>query len=524
MKKYLIVFIFMFFGFQLSAQQLKSVAQVVQQSKQVGGSFTDVSGLIEVRDSRPELPEIIDPSKISVFQYQYQNFKEEVVQKSLKTLSISIPLAVGNTVVAEVVEVPESFYLYEVKTPSGTVHQTNSEARYYRGVIREHFQESVVALSFFENEMRGIISVSGHGTYTIGKLKNSPLHIIYEDSNATKTVQYRCETKEDSVGLPYDSNHLFQSNRNSTAAKCIQIYFETEFDIFQHYGSVTGVENYVVGLFNEVATLYQNEDITIEISEIMVWDVVDPYVGTNTESNLAQFQNEISGFNGDLGQLLTFRSMGGRAAGFQGLCNANQDESLSVSGNLETTFPNVPAYSWSVEVVAHEFGHLFGSRHTHACVWNGNNTGIDSCSPFGMEGGCDPPGIPSAGGTIMSYCHLATFIDFNLGFGPQPGNLIRNNIDNASCLDYCCDPTVLPGMTLTSNCDNENFSVSGVADQQGSEGHWWGLYETTVQGSTSGTDTIDGDPDTNDIDPSSSCSMGVYCTIRKFRPEQTLLY
>ena len=38
----------------------------------------------------------------------------------------------------------------------------------------------------------------------------------------------------------------------------------------------------------------------------------------------------------------------------------------------------------------------------------------------------------------MSYCDLRPVgINFNEGFGPQPGDLIRNTIDNATCLDQC---------------------------------------------------------------------------------------
>jgi hypothetical protein len=105
--------------------------------------------------------------------------------------------------------------------------------------------------------------------------------------------------------------------------------------------------------------------------------------------------------------------------------------------NSYETFPN---YSWSVFVVAHEFGHLFGSRHTHACVWNGNNTAIDGCGVC-MESpdpdadpitcnNCPRLGVPQNGGTIMSYCHLSgnPGINFNLGFGLQPGNVIRNSV------------------------------------------------------------------------------------------------
>ena len=88
-------------------------------------------------------------------------------------------------------------------------------------------------------------------------------------------------------------------------------------------------------------------------------------------------------------------------------------------------------------VVTHEMGHLIGSRHTHACVWNGNNTAIDGCEGQ-TEGSCSLPGYPSGGGTIMSYCHLQSVgINFNNGFGTQPGNVIRNTVANANCLTPC---------------------------------------------------------------------------------------
>jgi len=82
-------------------------------------------------------------------------------------------------------------------------------------------------------------------------------------------------------------------------------------------------------------------------------------------------------------------------------------------------------------------GHNFGSQHTHACVWNNNSTAIDGC--YATEGGCSSSvGIPSGGGTIMSYCHLTSAgVNLSKGFGTQPGNLIRNRAYNGNCLTNC---------------------------------------------------------------------------------------
>jgi hypothetical protein len=64
----------------------------------------------------------------------------------------------------------------------------------------------------------------------------------------------------------------------------------------------------------------------------------------------------------------------------------------------------------------------------------------------------------------MSYCHLdgRPGINFNLGFGPQPGDAIRNRVLNASCLQVCNTPVnmidqIVTGAVLTINsCDDIN--------------------------------------------------------------------
>src|SRR5690606_21482823 len=100
----------------------------------------------------------------------------------------------------------------------------------------------------------------------------------------------------------------------------------------------------------------------------------------------------------------------------------------------------------------HEMGHNLGSPHTHACAWNGNNTAIDGCGPTAgySEGSCPMAPLPTNGGTIMSYCHLVSGvgINFNNGFGPQPGDLIRDKYNTATCNTGTCSPPACVSMTL----------------------------------------------------------------------------
>jgi len=392
-------------------------------------------------------------------------YNDQVIQRDSEYISINIPLGNRNNISLDLIQVSNSFYDYRIVTSRGETLGANQDNKHYRGVINGD-PDSLVAISFFEGDVSGIIS-NRTGTYNISKVDGQDLFILFKGKDLTRQNDFECGTEFDDFG-GYDEAETSTSGLPTN--KCVGLYFETEYDIFQNKGSVANVENYVTALFNQVATIYQNENITTYISEIKVWNTVDPYDGVLLSPSSAnypeddilyQFQQETNGFNGDLGQLLTMRGIGGgRAAGFNGICNSNSDLSLSVSGNLNSTTVSFPTYSWNVMVITHEFGHLFGSRHTHACVWNGNSTAIDGCSGF-TEGGCSTPGNPSDGGTIMSYCHISVGINFNLGFGPQPGNVIRNNVGNGSCLEDCDDCQADLNI-------NENV-VSGDTDHQQAE-------------------------------------------------------
>ena len=361
----------------------------------------------------------------------------------------------------ELIEVPASFYDYEVMTSNGEKFPANKDIKHYRGIVKD-IENSLVAITFYKDEMIGLVSTD-EGNFNIVKDYQSGKHLFYNERNLKEKSDMICGTIDDPF-LSYEPEVLFKqrsilSEKASVAQarainKEVRFYVETEYDIYQTRGSISSVEAYIVGLFNQVAVLYQNEDILTNVASIHIWTVNDPYTGTNTSSLLSQFQRTRTSIIGDLGILLTFRDIGGgEAAGFNGLCSST-DQKLSVAMlyNNEIIGSN---YSWSVYVITHELGHLFGSRHTHACVWNGNNTAIDGCAgytessdPNGSFGNCPVPPIPPSG-TMMSYCHLYSILNFNLGFGSQPGNVIRNNVTNANCLYPCNSPINFTNQTVT---------------------------------------------------------------------------
>ena len=157
----------------------------------------------------------------------------------------------------------------------------------------------------------------------------------------------------------------------------------------------------MTGWFNQVATLYANENINLRLSGLFLWDVPSPYTGSDYNM-LTQFGAQRQTIKGDIGQLVSYKGRGG-IAWLNGVCSSSTRFKLSFGSALKS-FQNVPAFSWNVMVMAHELGHILGSQHTHACVWNGNSTALDGCAGV-TEGGCALPPLPPNGGTIMSYCH-----------------------------------------------------------------------------------------------------------------------
>lgn len=352
-------------------------------------------------------------------------------------------------------ELEEEIIDYVIKTSDGQKISSNNNIKHYRGIVKDN-PNSLVSLTFGEDETLGLI-ITDEGNFNLSLTEQLNEYILYDDNNLKRKLDFTCGTDDDS-SIQYDAVVLRQKlktsiNSNNLTSKTVRLYLETEFDIFQTRGSISSVETFIAGMYNQVALLYQNENIITALTELFIWNTQDPYTSTSTNGLLNQFQTQRTFFNGDLGQLLTFRNIGGgQAAGFSGLCNINTSQKLAVS-MLYNTFLNAPIYSWSVYVITHEFGHLFGSRHTHACAWNGNNTAIDGCAGV-TEGGCPTPSIPSNGGTIMSYCHLLSVgINFNIGFGLQPGNIIRNSVNNANCLLSINGPNLI--------CDQATYTLGG---------------------------------------------------------------
>jgi hypothetical protein len=359
---------------------------------------------------------------------------------------------------------------------------------YYFGVVK-NMPGTCVGISFFANDIIGMIAMP-EGNIVIGKsnVKNalSEEYIIYNDKYLKIENTSRCGADDDRLKTLIPKYDTKKAVRTITT-NCVKFYVECDYKTYQDFGnSVVSTTNFATGLFNLVSTLYLNDSVSTAVQQVNVWTVTDPYAADmNTYDALVSFSTQMQGgFNGDLAHLLSKRSLGGGIAWLDVLCDAAYYRS-AVSASLSANLTPLPTYSWNTMVVTHEAGHNMASPHTHACAWNGNNTRIDNCAGNYdiqyQEGNCNSfPPNPVGGGTIMSYCHLQNVgINLSLGFGPQPGALIRSRVNSGPCLSECV------------NC-NGGITITGVFSDTLTESNTW--IKSSGQTTISGTAKVKLDP------------------------------
>jgi hypothetical protein len=373
--------------------------------------------------------------------------------------------------------------LYRVEITAENFHvDTNKEqslpyhaGAYYRGIVKGD-DASIASFNFFDKEVNGIISCSRFNNLVVGRLTtkdNLSDYIIYSDSKLTKANDFTCGVADTQKPAP---EHSTEKTFGIQSQHCVTLYFEVDYDLFLlNNSSVAQTNNWVFSMFNNVQTLYDNDGITVAIKSIFVWTEPDPYFGDSSSDYLFQFYQARPYFDGDLGQLLGVDEggLGGVAIDIAGICS---DENVSYS-DVNFEFMDVPVFSWTVEVVTHELGHLMGSPHTHGCYWNGNNTAIDGCGTSAgyVEGNCDQGPIPfGAQGTIMSYCHLVEGVGINFanGFGPQPAARILQHVASSGCLSSDCINTCINSVVAFDVSQNTQTAITVNWTDAGDVAQW----------------------------------------------------
>lgn len=391
----------------------------------------------------------------------------ETQQKSF--LQISVPIAGNKMMELELVPYTVFAPSFKIRNAAGQPLPWDADGRFFHGIIKGD-EHSVASVSIINGEISGVIS-SRKGNFNLVKEATSSNYLFFHEQDLKKQPTLNCFTQE--VPLSAMERELLKSSDVITNIACgsVEIYIEADHQLYLDQGSsMTNTINYVTALFSKVATLYTNENLSIVISEIKIWNTVDPYAGgTSSLQVLNEFQAQLgSAFNGRVALLLSGRGIGGGIAFQNVLCS--KEFAFAVAGNLESVVPDLPIYSWSVMVVAHELGHSFGSPHTHNCSWPGG--AIDNCVT--PEGNCAPGPVPENGGTIMSYCNYTSYgINLANGFGLLPGNLMRSRAQ------HCLGSTLSPSQLATQ----EIYDTQALVTWLHANGNYTVQYRALPSGS-----------------------------------------
>lgn len=367
----------------------------------------------------------LNPSELNRLEQEQKNF-----------VQISIPITANQSLELELIP-------YIVFAPSFTVIDVSGQqvalakGKYYHGIIKGDDQ-SMASISIIDGEIGGLVSWK-KGNFNLVKENKSSLYTFYNERDLNKKPDFNCFTDDSQIKAMGQDLFSQESTTPNIACGSVGVYIEADNQTYINQGSsIPATTNYVLSIFSKVASLYANEGISIVISQLKVWNTSDPYVNSNNAGEvLSAFINNVnSNFDGHLAHLFSMRFLGGGVANIDVLCN--KSVAHAVTGNLEYNIPDLPNYSWSITIVAHELGHNFGSPHTHNCSWPGG--AIDNC--VGVEGNCSPGPAPVNGGTIMSYCYQTSYgTNLSNGFGTLPGNLIRRR--TMKCLGSSASPTHL---------------------------------------------------------------------------------
>lgn len=513
---YLLFFAFIFIPVSTWAQG-GQIAQKINSFKQKG-SFAKETALFSIATSNTWNSDVAK----SVKQFTLLDIpgSAEILKSKPAFLNVSVPIDNGRRMI-RVLLYKESISAngFTLLTSDGRSHDA-LDIVHYKGAI-DADANSVAALSFSQDEVSGFIT-NHEGNYVIGKLlDHSDKHIIYNDKDIPQQPLFDCNAN---TNIPLGPGNYFRGTESTSAltTKCVNWYWETDYDLYvAKQSNITTLNTYIQNVFNQVQTLYANDGVSITLKTLYVWTSTDPYTGTSTSNYLDQFGVNRTSFDGDLATLIGTQG-GGGIAWINGLCNSQTKYKMAYCG-ISTSYATVPSYSWTVECITHEQGHLLGSRHTHDCVWNGNNTKIDGCGDNAgyTSGTCANPGNPSGGGTIMSYCHLISGvgINFNNGFGPQPKALIVNNVNNASCLLSCSSgcttpdqPAAIIGGTSVCASTSQTYSVTAVA---GATAYSWTLPSGWTGSSTTNSITVTAGSTSGNISvtASNTCGSGTARTL-----------
>jgi len=441
---------------------------ILVDSQNFAQQTSDPFGILKIKASHPIVKEDLLKSDLS------KSTDESKIHYKLPLKQLNKWMDQYHPIISTNLELPEGkkeecyltpFDFFEPNFKTYLIHKDTQEeislerGRHYKGILRGE-NNAYFDLSLFTNEMRGLLVKGNKNTISLKSTEiqnNQLLCTARKDETAEENDElFECHTD--------DVMHYLETGREMNSRlrdNCnrVSISVRADYELYRRFGNnPQAVTNYITGLFNNLNTIYRREDIQISLAEIFIHVSPDGFPNTTSTLALDFFRRNYQNYSGDIHLCLSGVLKNGRASlGGIAYINALCVKAYSYAYvNVNTQFLQFPQYSFDIYATAHELGHILGSRHTHACVWGPNkNQALDNCAR--VEGSCLPGPKPSKG-TMMSYCHISgqPGVDLSLGFGAEPGELIRSKVKNSSCLNSYTPETktyLTPDLHLSANVE-----------------------------------------------------------------------
>jgi len=208
------------------------------------------------------------------------------------------------------------------------------------------------------------------------------------------------------------------------------IAIETDFQLFQVFGSLPAETAYITTLLGYISDRYEGQINTLLTYPYVMFytNAGDPWSTPESGGGSIDMLNEFVAawagnipMNADLGHFISGASLGGGVAYLDVI--GNPDFGFGVSGNIDS-FVNFPVVqqpsNWDFIVISHELGHNFSAPHTHSVC-----PPIDECPSSQYFGPCQTQQVCLTDGTVMSYCHLCPGGTGNITTFFHPENVAR---------------------------------------------------------------------------------------------------
>lgn len=356
----------------------------------------------------------------------------------VRTLQLAaVPVAKGVAVDMDLIETeivaPDAVRL--MATDTGDVALPPLSVHVYRGKVTGNPQSEVV-MTVSNSELRGWVDL-GEKTYDFGtdpgaKTDGNTLQAYVAPLSDYVGKPMRCGVDDHTSSWldhtdPKDFENAQRFLSSSMPAADGILYtvkgaFEADYEYLQLFGGdVQQAQDHMVSLIGMVSAIYERDlQCLIQIGHQKIYNTtVQPYKKNPANASMDQALEEMKKY--------WVANMGSVDRGFAHCMSGKGWNGVIGIAYLKVLCENPTCYGYSsitrtnvnqdVQVMAHEIGHNFGSKHTHDCSWN---PAIDSCTS--AEGGScyGPAAIHQTLGTVMSYCG-----QYERKFGPKVSEYVK---------------------------------------------------------------------------------------------------